>query len=97
MIVVKGKYSWRISRGKFITRSQQNMAEDPSAAGDVDAAPKKIKVTAVGDSGVGKTCMLMTFANDEFPLDGRIPSLYESGTLKGKQFGVGGVIFTCIL
>lgn len=61
------------------------MAEDPSAAGDVDSSPKKIKVTAVGDSGVGKTCMLMTFANDEFPTDGRIPSLYEGGTIKAGR------------
>jgi GTPase SAR1 family protein len=61
------------------------MAEDPTAKEDVDVAndPPKIKVTAVGDSGVGKTCLLMTFANNEFPEDGRIPSLYESGTIKG--------------
>lgn len=72
------------------------MAEDPSAAGDVDSSPKKIKVTAVGDSGVGKTCMLMTFANDEFPTDGRIPSLYEGGTIKGKVHQAAGPSFKMI-
>lgn len=28
---------------------------------------RKVKVTIVGDSGVGKTCLLMTFANNKFP------------------------------
>lgn len=68
----------------MIIRSHHNMAEDPSAT-EAGRAPQKIKVTAVGDSGVGKTCMLMTFANKEFPSDGRIPSLYESGTIKAGR------------
>lgn len=55
------------------------------AEGSIDtteAKPKKIKVTAVGDSGVGKTCLLMTYATNKFP-DGDVPELYEHMTIKG--------------
>ena len=47
---------------------------------------KRIKVTAVGDSGVGKTCLLMTFANNQFPEEKICgQSLFENskGTIKG--------------
>jgi ABC-type phosphate/phosphonate transport system ATPase subunit len=39
------------------------MTKDNSAvmAEENHVLPKKIKVTAVGDSGVGKTCLLMTY------------------------------------
>ena len=57
-----------------------------------DGKPRKIKVTAVGDSGVGKTCMLMTYVNKKYPTDGRIPSLYENNTVKGKFGGCNSII-----
>jgi GTPase SAR1 family protein len=40
------------------------------------------QVTAVGDSGVGKTCLLMTYATNKFP-EGEVPELYEHMTIKG--------------
>jgi small GTP-binding protein len=36
----------------------------------------KIKCVAVGDHGVGKTCLLLTFANNTFPGE-YVPILYE--------------------
>lgn len=55
-----------------------NMAEDVNSQ-------KKIKVTAIGDSGVGKTCMLMTYATKTFPDSETAPQLYENSTLKGRS------------
>lgn len=55
-----------------------NMAEDVNS-------PKKIKVTAIGDSGVGKTCMLMTYATKSFPDSETAPQLYENSTLKAGR------------
>ncbi|KAJ8309107.1 hypothetical protein KUTeg_013981 [Tegillarca granosa] len=55
-----------------------NMAEDVNS-------PKKIKVTAIGDSGVGKTCMLMTYATKTFPDSESAPQLYENSTLKAGR------------
>lgn len=54
------------------------MAEDVNS-------PKKIKVTAIGDSGVGKTCMLMTYATKTFPDSESAPQLYENSTLKAGR------------
>ena len=54
---------------------------------DDNANKRRLKVTVVGDSGVGKTCLLMAFANNKFPeekVDRQ--SLFENskGTIKGK-------------
>ena len=56
--------------------------------GRPDAASRTLKVTVVGDSGTGKTCLLKAFANNKFPeeeVDGQ--SLFENskGTLRGKH------------
>lgn len=50
-------------------------------AEESEPQPKKIKVTAVGDSGVGKTCLLMTYATKTFP-EGDVPELYEHMTIR---------------
>lgn len=54
-------------------------------SGDVnDGEATKIKVTAVGDCGVGKTCMFMTYVDNKFP-DSDAPNLYKNNdTIKGK-------------
>lgn len=52
---------------------------------------RKFKVTVLGDSGVGKTCLLMTFANNKFPEESiNRNSLFENskgteGTIKAGQ------------
>lgn len=62
------------------------MMEETDDAGCVAGAERKVKVTVVGDSGVGKTCLLMTFANNKFPdEDICCQSLFENskGTVRG--------------
>lgn len=73
------------------------MVEDFFVVGDVDSSFKKIKVMVVGDSGVGKICMLMMFVNDEFFMDGCIFFLYEGGIIKGKVYQVVGLNFKMII
>ena len=64
------------------------MTEETRNADELAGNGKKyIKVTAVGDSGVGKTCLLMTFANNKFPDDSIAgESLFQNsqGTIRGK-------------
>ena len=55
-----------------------------------DEVKDTVKVSVVGDSGVGKTCMLMRFVNKKYPdEDEKINrhSLFEntSGTIHGKN------------
>ena len=50
---------------------------------------ESIKISVVGDSGVGKTCMLKTFVNQKYPDEEDVSrhSLFEntSGTIHGKN------------
>lgn len=43
------------------------MMEETDSSHISASTERKVKVTIVGDSGVGKTCLLMTFANNKFP------------------------------
>lgn len=53
-----------------------------------EAVNRRVKVTCVGDSNTGKTCLLMVFANNKFPdEDICCQSLFENskGTIRGKS------------
>lgn len=68
------------------------MRKTAGMAGDNGEEERKIKVTAVGDCGVGKTCLLMTYATNKFP-DSEVPGLYEcSQTVKGRR-----LVLLCVL
>lgn len=61
------------------------MMEETDTSCISDGPKRKVKVTAVGDSGVGKTCLLMTFVNNKFPEDDICcQSLFENskGTIR---------------
>lgn len=61
------------------------MCHTANMADDTVEEERKIKVTAVGDCGVGKTCLLMTYATNKFP-DSDVPGLYEcSQTVKAGR------------
>lgn len=67
------------------TKDNENETNE-SEADDIES----LKVSVVGDSGVGKTCMLMTFVNKKYPdEEERINrhSLFEntSGTVHGSR------------
>ena len=62
---------------------------DGEVKDDDDEVKDTVKVSVVGDSGVGKTCMLMTFVNKKYPdEEERLNrhSLFEntSGTVHGN-------------
>lgn len=64
------------------------MMEETDTSHISGGTERKVKVTIVGDSGVGKTCLLMAFANNKFP-DEVIccQSLFENskGTVRGNK------------
>jgi GTPase SAR1 family protein len=64
------------------------MMEETDTSRISDGNERKVKVSVVGDSGVGKTCLLMAFANNKFPdEDICCQSLFENskGTVRGKS------------
>lgn len=66
--------------------SNRDSAGTGNGSEDGPTATRSLKVTAVGDSGTGKTCLLMTFANNKFPEEEICcQSLFENskGTIRG--------------
>ena len=79
-----------------LTKENDNGSIEKEAEDNNEAEPEEtgtIKISVVGDSGVGKTCMLMTFVNQKYPEEAvNRHSLFEntSGTIHGKSL----VLFT---
>ena len=65
-----------------------NQADENESEAVIDDN-ESIKISVVGDSGVGKTCMLKTFVNQKYPDEEDVSrhSLFEntSGTIHGKN------------
>ncbi|XP_055298679.1 ras-like GTP-binding protein RhoL [Sitodiplosis mosellana] len=53
-------------------------------------AASKLKITTIGDGMVGKTCLLITYADDKFPTFDVPPTVFENyicdQTIDGKKF-----------
>lgn len=53
--------------------------------------PRPLKITTVGDGMVGKTCLLITYTANEFPLD-YVPTVFDNHacnlTIEGKEFNL---------
>ncbi|KAF5906518.1 rho-related GTP-binding protein RhoJ, partial [Clarias magur] len=85
----------RSSRSKQQQQQQQRAgAEDGAESGEplTTCVKKMLKCVVVGDGAVGKTCLLMSYANDAFP-EQYVPTVFDhyavNVTVSGRQHLLG--------
>ena len=49
----------------------------PLISNDVQEDPDRMKLVIVGDGAVGKTCLIMAYAENSFP-EGYVPTVFDT-------------------
>lgn len=64
------------ARGRRKTPGAAVVLETDGEGGEATMAKKMLKCVVVGDGAVGKTCLLMSYANDAFP-EQYVPTVFD--------------------